>query len=388
MLVYREQSTRVATRPLLAALARDVAALARQARPAYDDLVSALIDCGEAATGVADALCPQVDDSHPVVRQLERATRAVARAVCEGWAGAPEVSAGHLAVARATIEDASRGELPLSVCRPVSEGFAYYALSPETYIEAARRFAERARGVPCVCIGVRNIGTALGALVAATLDREGVDVWFCTVRPHGHPFARRTSLGPDMQAWFRARAHGCFAVVDEGPGLSGSSLASVAAAVEALGVAPDRIVMMPSWETDGSHFPAEEVRARWARHGRIAASFESVWLDDGRLARAWSADRLEDLGAGRWRNGRPVEDWPAAHPQHERRKCRVTRGGEVEWVKFAGYGHYGRRTLDRATQLAEAGWSPPVRAIEGGWLGMPVVQGTPVDVDDVSGEFL
>jgi hypothetical protein len=388
MLVFRDQSARVATRPLLASLARDTATLAREARPAYDDLVALLVDAGESASAVGDALCPTFDDTNRVVRQLERATRAVARAVCEGWAGSPEAAVDHLDVARQTMEDASRGELPLSVARPVSEGFAYYALSPESYIEAARRLASQARGVPCVCIGIRNIGTALGALVAATLEREGVDVWFCTVRPHGHPFARRTTLGPEMQRWFEARAHGYFAIVDEGPGLSGSTLTSVAAAVDALGVAPDRIVLMPSWETDGARFVSAEARDRWSRHARIAASFEPVWIDDGRLARAWSADRVEDLGAGRWRETLPPDEWPAAHPQHERRKFRVTRGPEVEWVKFAGYGHYGRRTLARAAQLGEAGWSPPARALGGGWMGLAVIDGVPADADDVSGDFL
>jgi hypothetical protein len=71
----------------------------------------------------------------------------------------------------------------------VPEGFAFYGLYPETYLEAAARLRSPAgvfsRGELRV-IGIRSIGTSLAALVAAAGRADRV----ATVRPGGHPFAR------------------------------------------------------------------------------------------------------------------------------------------------------------------------------------------------------
>ena len=77
-------------------------------------------------------------------------------------------------------------------------------------------------------IGIRSIGTSLAAVVAAA----GKGETSASVRPGGHPFARTLSIGVRMtgKLLVAADAKGTrrplFAVVDEGPGLSGELAAA------------------------------------------------------------------------------------------------------------------------------------------------------------------
>jgi hypothetical protein len=65
-------------------------------------------------------------------------------------------------------------------------------------------------------------------------------------------------------------------------------------------------------------------------------------------------------------------------PQHERRKFLATGERGCTWVKFAGYGRYGRQVAARARALADAGWSPALHGHAAGWLRMPVEEGRPM----------
>ena len=81
-------------------------------------------------------------------------------------------------------------------------------------------------------------------------------------------------------------------------------------------------------------------------------------------------DGARDLSGGRWRRTLYTtrRDWPAAQPQHERRK--YLRDG-VLW-KFAGFGGYGRETLDLARCLNPAGFGPQVPASRKRLSGHPL----------------
>jgi hypothetical protein len=106
--------------------------------------------------------------------------------------------------------------------------------------------------------------------------------------------------------------------------------------------------------------------------------FEAAMIDDGRLAGAWGGGALRDLSGGLWREVlcRPGS-WPAAQPQHERRKHLLDRGGERVLLKFAGFGERARRALARAEAQAERGLAPPVLGLRDGFLGFRVVEGRP-----------
>jgi hypothetical protein len=301
MIVYREQRRRVATSEVL-----------RRIGEAHG--IERDMEMGELHAGVADAYCPDCD-------------REIGNTV-----------------------------LPVEIDISVPEGFAYYALDPELYRIAARRFREDARPERVAVIGIRSIGTTLGAIVASEL---GGRLW--TVRPHGHPWDRRIHAGYDLaRAWSAWTGH--FAVVDEGPGLSGSSFASVAEFLAGLGIPDDRIVFLPSWEPDIAALISEAARRRWQRHRMYKADFEELHLFDD----------AEDLSAGNWRRLRRART--AVQPQHERRK--YLRGDRL--YKFAGYGRYGRRKLARAERLA--GWIPPVLGLERGFIATRWVQGRSVRI--------
>ena len=316
--------------------------------PLLTDPLDALIEWGEAESAAADALCPERDSLEPALTAFRTAMRQAARVYWSGTGSLPALDVSALP---------SRLEVS------VPEGYAFYALDPRTYGEAAVRFWEDERPRLAVVIGIRSIGASLSAVVCAALEERGCAVQSYTVRPRGHPFDRRLEVdSPLVDEW--RRAHGShFLVVDEGPGLSGSSFASVARALrETAGVPDERIVFFPSWNPDGTAFVSEAARDEWRRHRRVAAA-------------PASKPPGEDLSAGNWRTlFYPAGCGPPVHPQHERRKF-LDDG--VLW-KFAGIGKYGRAKRERAQVLSEAGFTPPPVALESGYLGSRFVNGRPV----------
>jgi hypothetical protein len=304
MIVYREQRRRVPTAEVLRRIG--------EARGFERDM-----EMGELHAGVADAFCPDCD------------------------------------------RDIRNAELPPEIDISVPEGFAYYALDPELYRIAARRFLADVRPASVAVIGIRSIGTTLGAVVEDEFRKHEVATRFATVRPRGHPFDRQLRVDYDLaHSWLGWS--GCFAIVDEGPGLSGTSFASVSEFLGTLGIRDNRIVLFPSWDADPAAFRSDRARRCWARHRRYTVPFEDLH----------KFDDAADLSGGQWREG--LRRWPAVQPQHERRK--YLRGDRL--YKFAGYGRYGREKLDRASRLTD--WIPPVLGLEDGFLISRWVEGKPV----------
>jgi len=320
------------------------------------DPLDTLIGLGEIEAGVADALCSEQDREVPLTRALRGLSLEAARAWLDGRRFAFEPPDG----------------LPQRVFLGIPEGYAYYGLYPEMYVEAAERFAAGClRGGDSSrvgVIGVRGIGTSLSAVVAAALERAGCAVESWTVRPRGHPFGRIVQCDPSLELAWQSRAIGWWAVVDEGPGLSGSSMTSVAAKLAKLGVPDARIVLFPSWEASAEQFVSGEARARWPLHRKYTGRFRAP----GGL----------DISAGEWRRITYADsaDWPAVQPQHERRKylSREMAGGRRTLLKFAGLGRFGRRKLERAERLWQAGFGPRPLGFGNGFLHLEWVEGRPV----------
>lgn len=308
-----------------------------------------LIEYGEIEAALVDRLSPEMDDWTPEIERLRRTSQAAGRAVCSGRE-LPEAPVMREAV---TVS--------------VPEGYAYYGLDPQTYVAAARKFWMDTHPREVVCIGIRSIGTSLSAIVGAALEERGARVHSFTVRPHGHPFNREVSLSAGLQELWRGLGEAYFAVIDEGPGLSGSSFASVAGKLGSLGIPDDRIVLFPSWMPDGSGFVSETAREQWRRHRKYATEFP---LEPG-----WT-----DLSAGKWReyvyNDRGAA--PKVQPQHEARKYLVPHGGRSELLKFEGLGRYGRARFERAALLADAGFSPRVLGLDDGFVRSEFVAGQPL----------
>jgi len=331
---------------------------------AAGDPAEILIAAGELEAGVVDALCPAADGWHPTLAALREASVAAGRFFLRRCPRPALIAAFD---ALATLE------LPPHVEVSVPEGYAYYGLYPETYATAAGTFHQEMRPERVGVIGIRSIGASLGAVAAAALEARGCEVHSWTVRPRGHPFYRTLALSPELERQFRAHASWHFAIVDEGPGLSGSSLACVAEKLSWLGVPDERIVIFPSWNPDPGSFVSQTAAGRWMRHRKYVAVFEP-------------SAGLRDLSAGEWRRMvyPTVSAWPAVQPQHERRKYLEDR----TLLKFAGLGRFGRAKLPRASELAEAGFSPGALGFENGFLRLSFVQGRPLSARDRSPELI
>lgn len=293
----------------------------------------ALIRFGEIEAAIADDLCPERDAPHPLLEQL----RAIAIRVASG-----DVTALK-----------QLPPLPPELCVSIPEGYAYYAVYPEDYAKAAFRFFIETRPQKAVVIGIRSIGTSLSAAVAAALLRQGCKVRSFTIRPRGHPFDRYVSASFPLDL----DAH--FLVVDEGPGLSGSSFASVASYLSQAGVPDHRIALFPSWDADGQNFVSASARSQWVRHRRYV---ESRNPPPGCL----------DLSGGQWR--RLSSATPPVQPQHERRK--YLRDGCL--LKFEGLSDYGRTKRNRAQILWEAGFAPRPLSLDDGYLASEWLEGRPL----------
>ena len=279
MWVYGDRTRRLRPAALLAEAEADWAA---------GDPVSALIGLGQLAQGFADVAFVRqgCDARSPVADALMTALVDVARPIAGAdAAGGPEFS---------SLGEKVAGEAYLEVRVP--EGYAFYALHPALYAAAARRLPPGEWQV----IGVRSIGTSLAAVVAATLDAPPP----VTVRPTGDPFDRRLALAPELEAEWASHT-GRFVIVDEGPGLSGSSFGAVADALERLGVARERIAFLPGHAGDLGPQASPEHRARWAGALRPVAEFDAVILPElaaGVQALVGPATApMQDISGGEWR---------------------------------------------------------------------------------------
>src|SRR4029077_10848233 len=126
-------------------------------------------------------------------------------------------------------------------------------------------------------VGIRSIGTTLSAVAAAAARSRGISAERITVRPQGHPYNRTAEFTAE-QADAVTRAVSCganFAVVDEGPGLSGSSFLAVAEALESVGAAREKIFLVSSHAPNLDALCATDAARRWQRFHCIPVAGEA-----------------------------------------------------------------------------------------------------------------
>ncbi|HEY3927334.1 MAG TPA: hypothetical protein VGL89_03060 [Candidatus Koribacter sp.] len=260
-------------------------------------------------------------------------------------------------------------EVPAELQVSTPEGFAYYALDPLAYAEAVEKigFRRQVSGLrktgSVVVVGIRSIGTSLSAVMAAEWQRRGVPAERFTVRPEGHPFERVVRWNAEQRGKIAGAApDAMFVIVDEGPGLSGSSFLSVAEALVAAGVREEQIVLVPGHAPDLSGLCARDAARRWARYRCVA-------VEGGRHPEG------EWIGGGQWRAKfcGDESEWPAAWTTMESPKF-LSKDRNVIW-KFAGLGPYGERAREQAAALADAGFGTKIVGGEFGYLGQEFVHG-------------
>src|SRR4051794_15969740 len=103
------------------------------------DPLDALIEWGEVESAAADAACPEFEGLDPKLDAFRRMMIDTARVYWSGTGRLPRFDAS---------------ELPQTVEVSVPEGYAFYALYPRTYGDAAVAFWREAQPRSVVVIGV------------------------------------------------------------------------------------------------------------------------------------------------------------------------------------------------------------------------------------------
>ena len=322
-----------------------------------DTAIGALIAAGELECALADAGAG--------CQETSKITDVIAAAV---------VSGGLLNSAGAFARLDSIA-LPEKVSISVAEGFAYYALHPLRFRDPVRQLAN---SLPVRIIGVRSIGTTLSAIVRALFEQHGTKAERITVRPHGHPYDRKLELTVQEKNWLRECRDALVVIVDEGPGLSGSSFLSVAEAVESAGIPANRIVMLGSRYPDPNQMRAPNAAIRWPRFRFLAADPAPLLPPDANL----------DLTGGMWRHyfWEDFENQPAAWPQLESAKYMTSDRQTL--YKFHGFGHFGDDIAQRGRLAADAGFAPAWTGMARGFGSYALLHGRPLSQADLSSALL
>jgi hypothetical protein len=374
MLVYGDRTRRVSTNAVLGHIRGALSTIDNMASriERHGALVGTFIEAAQLVQGIADAEFEArgCDAGSPAQRLGMGALMALAKAISRSWDSGFAPMEGISSDILAPLVTA---DMPQTVCVSRAEGYAFYALFPESYLEAARTLDNTG---PLRVIGIRSIGTGLAAVVAAASGaREPI-----TVRPTGDPFRRQIRLCEHLAADLLGDRTARFAIVDEGPGLSGSSFGAVADLLESGGVPGAHIHFFPGHTGGLGPIASARHRERWARASRHVVEFDALVLrgaDPARRLDNWVADLtgaarepLQDISGGAWRSRRFLleDDWPPSHVKQERRKF-LLRGAGATWLlKFVGLGQEGADKLELARALHAAGFTPEPAGYRHGFL--------------------
>ncbi len=383
-----------------------------------DSLRTLLILAGQLEQAAADTLPDHVppDEAFGLIARIQSITDRAAAAFCACWSSLRESEPVQTNTTRQDPDPRSQAEIrnalaqmrdvldsfpplpDLSLPIKSPEGFTLCALYPEQYAAAIRLWLEEHPNAAPRCaavVGIRSIGTALSAVVATMLSSAGWNVRRLTVRPEGHPYARTTEIAPEAIA---GAVWGF--VVDEGPGLSGSSMAAAAQALHCAGIARERLYFLPGHSGEPGHAADEEVRSWWTTTRRHVVPTQEMRWEGKRLPDLLAARtseicgslepiaQVDDLGGGLWRQivYSDPGDWPGACIAFERPKYRcTTRSGVSILWKFAGLagrpgeaGNAAEAALRRQTQRAAAGWSPAPLGTLFGFVATSWIEGVPL----------
>ncbi|MDB5543005.1 MAG: cell division protein FtsK [Hyphomicrobiales bacterium] len=324
----------------------------------HAELTARLIETGQVLQALEDAAfersgCVDNDNTEllPLKQHLLALSRAVIRSFDRQAASPPPPP--------------PRMDLPAELTAREPEGYAFYALYPEAYAIAARQLGP-APGA--LVIGLRSIGASLAPMVAAQLGASH----FHTLRPKGPVFEREIDA-PGLAAALAQAPPRDVVIVDEGPGLSGSSFASVARFIGS--VAPQsRISFLPGHAGGPGAEASAETKALFAAVPQCSFEFQETLRE--RLP-GWAADitgralaPLEDLSGGAWRARAYASEaqWPAVDTMQERLKflLHAERGDYL--LKFVGLGEIGMRKAKIAIALGEARLAPEAFGLRHGFL--------------------
>ncbi|HET7624644.1 MAG TPA: hypothetical protein VFM25_05205 [Verrucomicrobiae bacterium] len=376
-----------------------------------ENLRSLLIQTGQFEQAVFDCAA-DFNGKEKILNHSRAATDFAATAFYSIWKNAPDNSIakqnriellGKMTEELCGIQFAAKTILNVKV----PEGFEFYALFPEQYFAAALKWAKvhanKNSHQRILVIGIRSIGTTLSATVTAVLRSLDLDCFRFTVRPTGNPFSRRVEL-PNFH--FKNFSHAL--VVDEGPGISGSSMAAIALALEEKSIR--KISFFPGREGEPGNAASPEIRKCWNKIPRYFAPLNNISWPENCESKIFHSLReslaarsqeicdtskpfdIEDVSGGQWRRFAYSDEakWPAIAAQFERMKflCTNRNGKSVLW-KFAGLGgasgsaeNSAEIAFKKVSRLAEAGFAPKPLGHFRGFIATPWIDGTRLTLAD------
>jgi hypothetical protein len=359
--IFRDGKERVCSRTLIRELQQAITA-AFSTRQTETTKVDALIRAGELESSLAD-------EGSLAVIGMAAVTDALASHLVNSplAGGSPDLSAALGSL-----------ELPETLTISPPEGFAYYALHPVDFAEETVRMAKP--DALYAVVGTRNIGSTLSAMAVASLKHIGKPAERITVRPGGDPYERNVKFSLEQVRWVQAQVgkSANFLIVDEGPGLSGSSFLCVGEALADLGVPSSRITFVGTREPDVNRLLARNARDRWHRFGwRRAASVSAKHFAQHTC-----------VGGGSWRTLllKSESEWPAAWTGMERAKF---VSADRRWLfKFEGLGRFGQVARARALQLSSGGFCPEAFEDDSGFSRSQYLPARPLVRQDLSPPIL
>ncbi len=342
-----------------------------------DHLLAALIAAGELECALLDA---RADDS------LLDASSSIASLITDGLARAfltgrkDSLPSIHQLADRLAVPEVAAGACYQAA---VQEGFAYYALHPRKLAALLDRMLldgvlPLAGGRSVRVLGIRSIGVTLSAVACAALGLRGIDCRRISVRPGGHPYDRRLRSSPRLGQWVRSAADAEFLVVDEGPGISGSSFLAVAEALERCGIQNNRIQMIGSRQVDAAELLARDAAWRWSRFCFHTVSGEPLTPPD-------AGENFS--GRARWTFfGCTPESEPGSWTTLE--PATYLSEDKQSTFTFAGFGHYGEAAGARSKALAEAGFAPRYLGCRRGFIQSALPAGRLLSPADISPKLI
>jgi len=338
-----------------------------------DALLGALIAAGELECAVLDA-CPGASLKDPVAGAASEITDRLACAFLTG--NTDSLSSILRCAERLCVEGQYRAA--------VHEGFAYYALHPrklaillDSMLSNHDLPHDRQCGVRV--LGIRSIGLTLSAVVCAALTLRGIPASRTTVRPTGHPYDRKLQPTAQLRQWLTGAEDAEFLIVDEGPGISGSSFLAVAEALEACSIPPSRIHMIGSRQVDQpATLLARDAAQRWPRYRSYTVPATPLAPEEaGEIVSPTSWQKYfypgDNTESGSWR---ALE--PAMFLSRDRHSL----------FCFAGFGHYGEAVCARARHLSETGFAPRYLGSVRGFRQAAIAAGKTLTAADRSRELL
>jgi hypothetical protein len=392
MILYADQQFKIQINELLLILQKDL----RYIETENLDLIrQLLIRIGQLEQGVEDAI--QQNKLHPSFSPFVKSlTDEAAALFYSEWKGitSPSHPQSIVKTFNRKLQNSLWKEITLTI--KVPEGFEFYALYPEQYAESAIQFVQTHpdHSAKILVVGIRSIGTTLSAIVTEILQRHHFRVDRITVRPTGHPFARTVQLNIPKASNFK------FAIiVDEGPGLSGSSMISTAEALLRIGISQERIFLFPGSGHSPGKMASDKTLYLWNKLRKYFTPISAVrWngspLEENICSKIQKQKtfknpciKIQDISYGRWRaiSYSHSKDWPIVSTIFEKQKYYFQFGDKRVIAKFLGLGSI--TEINRSNQLSliralkkrsQLNWCPPVIAESHGFTCFPWIKGFPI----------